>query len=250
MQARDENTLTHEQEFRLRGACLDFVAMKDGLDAIGKHQPFASPLERAARRLACLSLNSGEEWTAIHPQAFCRYALPFSDPDGGRETSMAPATINPRLVISGSRNFSPASWARDIDPTEVMDWSDGLVDANDGNDTGQMPRVTQIGNLPLFVAVEGKNRVALFKRYRLTMRAMVMKTAFPQPHELQMIRLRPFGVYALKHAGVTQVLPFPAYTVPLLEAYGVPKGEAVMDATAVLQLCRKRQYLCSQQMMP
>lgn len=248
MQARDENTLTHEQEFRLRGACLDFVAMKDGLDAIGKHQPFASPLERAARRLACLSLNSGEEWTAIHPQAFCRYALPFSDPDGGRETSMAPATINPRLVISGSRNFSPASWARDIDPTEVMDWSGGLVGANDGNDTGQMPRVTQIGNLPLFVAVEGKNRVALFKRYRLKMNAMVMKAPFPPPQDLQLVKLRPFGTHALKHAGETRVLPFPAYTVPLLEAYGVPTGKSSMDVMAIARLCAERKYICSQQM--
>lgn len=238
-----------EQPMRIRGACVDFVAFKDGLDAIGKHQAFASPLERLGRRLACLTVTGREEWTAIHPQAFCRYALPFSDPEGGSETSMAPADVNPRLIISGTRDFSPASWRRDIDPGHVMAWSDNLVDADDRTDP-ELPRLAQIGDLPLYVAVEGKNRMTLFKRYRLTMRAMVMKTAFPQPQDMQLIRLRPFGVYGLKHAGVTQVLPFPAYTVPLLEAYGVPKGEAVMDATAAFQLCRKRRYICSQQMAP
>ena len=248
MQAQDEYATTHAQEMQLRGACLEFVAFKDGLDAIGKIQQFASPLERVARKLACLTLKRGEEWTALHPQDFCRLALPFSDPEGGREKTMVPATINPRLVISGSRNFSPASWARDIDPTEVMDWSDGLVDANDGNDMGQMPRVTQIGNLPLYVAVEGKNRVALFKRYRLTMKAMVLKSPLPSPQDLQLVRLRPFGVHALKYAGETRVLPFPAFTVPLLEAYGVQNGEAPMDVTAVARFCAARKRICSKQM--
>lgn len=238
---------THEQQVRLRGACLDFVAFKDGLDAIGKHQPFASPLERLARKLSCLTQASGEEWTAIHPQAFCRYALPFSDPEGGTEASMAPADINPRLVIAGSRHFSPAGWARDIDPGHVMAWSDNLVDANERHDP-ELPRMTQIGDLPLYVAAEGKNRMALFKRYRLTMRAMVMKASFPPPQDLQLVTLRPFGIQALKHGESTQVLPFPAYTVPLLEAYGVPKGEAVVDVSALAAVCRKRKHVCSQQM--
>jgi hypothetical protein len=215
---------------------------------MGGRQQFASTLERTARALACLSLKRGEEWTAIHPQSFCRYALPFSDPEGGRVSSMAPATINPRLVISGSRNFSPASWGRDIDPVEVMDWSDGLVDANDGNDMGQIPRVTQIGNLPLYVAVEGKNRVELFKRYRITMKAMVMKSPFPPPQELQLVMLRPFGVPALRHAEETRVLPFPAYTAPLLEAYGVQHGKAPVDVMAIAKFCSARKRICSQQM--
>lgn len=249
MQAQDENTATHEQHARLRGACLDFVAFKDGVDAIGKNQQFASTLERIARKLACLSKNGGENWAAIHPQSFCRYVLPFSDPEGGREASMIPADVNPRLIIASSRTFSPARWARDIDPVEVMDWSDGLVDADARNDP-ELPRLAQIGNLPLYVAVEGKNRVALFKRYRLTMRAMVMKATFPPPQDLQLVKLRPFGIHALKHAGKTRVLPFPAYTVPLLEAYGVPTGKSSMDVSAVARFCAERKHICSQQMWP
>lgn len=233
----------HEHQSLIEQRCADFVGFKDALDRFGKNQPRASSLrERLGEGLSCRTPPRGEPWTAILPATFCSVALPFSDPLFDY-ASMVPESVDPRLVISGTYRTYPNS----ADPHEAMDRSNALVD-EDARYHAELPRLAQIGNLPLYVAIEGKNRVKLFKQHRSTMRAMVTKTHFPSPHELRLVRLWPFGVHALAHGTSTRILPFPTCTVPLLRAYGVPKGKGFWDFPASARRCRKQKYICSQQM--
>ena len=241
-------THPREQQAHLKNACEDFVRFKDGLDAVGKNQAFASPLERLARKFSCLLPGNGEAWTATLPDAYCRHALPFSRPNDGNSRAMIPQEVDPRLVIGGTfRNYTATASGGDVDPNAVIAHSNELVDRNARNDP-ELPRLAQIGDLPLYVAEEGKNRVELFKRYRATMKAMVSKTTYPPPGDLQLVRIKPYGIYALKHGTSIEILPFPAYTVPMLEAYGVKVGEAFGGISAISRFCKRRKHLCSQQM--
>lgn len=236
----------HDEQ-RIKQSCMDFVAFKDALDATGRNLRFASPLERAARALSCLT-PSGEGWTAIHPGEFCLAALSFADAASRATGEMTPEDVDPRLIIAGTWNkYSPTGWAEGIDPVEVMNDSDAMAKEETAHHSFT-PQLAKIGNLPLYVAIEGKNRVTLFKQFRRTMRAMVIQTHFPAPQDLELVRLWPFGVHALKYGESIEILPFPAYTLPILEAYGVPKGKGKLDLGAAAAFLMQRKRICSQQM--
>jgi len=126
--------------------------------------------------------------------------------------------VKPTLIVAGTHQvYGPCN------PVEIMQHSDDL--ANDQDKTSpNAPRVAQIGTMPLFVALEGKNRVELFKKFRRRMRVLVTKTEFPSCQDINIIKFRPWSVYGVKYKSKVCMLPFPKIVIPLLRAYGV-EGE-------------------------
>lgn len=224
-------------------ACREFVAFKDRLDADARLGAHLSSLERLSRYIRCLRVPDGRDWTAAAPTTFCSRALPFSMPHMSSTSTKLTEFIDPHLVVSGSyRGYTPPS-----DPNELMDWSDerALRDAYGDN---EVPKYAQIGTLPLYVAIEGKNRVEVFKRHRAQMRAVVFSSAFPAASELRIIPLRPFALFALAKENDIQVIPFPEVTVRILKAYGVKMAAPQWQPFAVRQLWGRRREICASQM--
>ena len=193
---------------QLISACRAFVSFKERLDE--SLTEVDDPYERFYER------------RAIFPKKFLRDALPFSDAFYSYD-DMVPETIDPTLVISGQYRDRPDQ-GRDYDH-EIMEWSDGIVSDNDKY-CSEAPRYARIGTMPLYVALEGKNRVTLFKRHQRPMRAFITPVAFPAPSDLTIVRFSPFGAYGLAYQDEpARIIPYPEVALPLLTAYGVTSQE-------------------------
>lgn len=199
---------------------------------------------------AWVSFKDTPQWRGVLPVQWMHCVLPFSEPGYDYRTMQAQA-IDPTLVLAGNHHeFQPGAFAR-LTHDQVMDLSDKLVldHPNDPRVSGEMPRYARVGSLPLYVALEGKNRVMLFKKARRPiMQAFVTPTYFPPAGELLLIRFLPGGAVALAHRGQWQILPFPAVTVPLLRAYGVQDGRAKFSATAWRRSSQIIEYLAGTMM--
>lgn len=53
----------------------------------------------------------------------------------------------------------------------------------------------------VYVACEGKNRVDLYRKIDRPIKAILCKTDYPKPHELEFIRFIPFGGIGLRYIG-------------------------------------------------
>jgi hypothetical protein len=60
---------------------------------------------------------------------------------------------------------------------------------------------TEIVPFAVYVANEGKNRVDLYRKINRPIRALVYKTNYPEPDELELIRFIPFGCMGLRYVG-------------------------------------------------
>lgn len=213
---------------RLEIPCRQLVAFKDHLDAMLKHSAAAGlRLPLAGQAFAGLQPRGHTRHYigAICPTDFIRFALPFADRESIRGPHVEDA-VDPRLILAGTYgNYDPHAWLfeRNISPDGVMDRSDQLVLESEGDAHGhpEMPRIVKLGELPLYVSCEGKNRVSLFKQFRIRMRVFVKQCSFPQPDELRLVPLRPFDQLGVEGFGEICPLPFPSIVGPLLQTYGV-----------------------------
>lgn len=230
----------------MQNAVRALVAEKDAFDEMGREFAPRSWKEKIQAFVSGIAAPE-DGWSAVYPAQFVKAALPFSTTGYDRE-QMQSVSVDPRLVISGTYNDYSATWYfTPGSPEQIMAWSDNL--AAKENYCHQSPRVCQIGNLPLFVALEGKNRVELFKQNNRPMQVLVTPTPYPAASELTLFRSSPFGIYSLVHRGQREVLPFPRNVVPMLQKYGV--GEAVrrFSLRDLADLIRVKRSICRYQMM-
>ncbi len=95
----------------------------------------------------------------------------------------------------------------------------------------------KIGALPLYIAIEGKNRVRLFQQHQIDIRARVVQIGYPSHGELQLHKYVLSDNYALSCSNDlfihqdnhTVLLLYPEITVPLFESYGVKRGKSIKD---------------------
>lgn len=232
----------------MQDAAEAFVRAKDRIDREGRSKVSGNWWERFLRKIRGYQPPK-RAWSAIHPGKFVMQALPFSGAGFDYKKSQ-PKYINPFLIVSGTYNdYSHNSHFRPLSAVEVMDWSDALatleVDRNHNS-----PRVIKIGDLPLYVASEGKNRVELFKDAAREMKALVVEVFYPAASELTLIRSRPFNVYSLCYRGEARVLPEPDIALPLLHAYGVNlRLKSHFSFKDFLKLRKVRQSIISDQMI-
>lgn len=142
-------------------------------------------------------------WSA-HPEDFVRCA--FLRMSAWRQ--VAPDRVEeipPHLVIGGRyKTYDPPA-----DPDRLM---------RDLNASGSAI-VCRMGTLPLYYAIEGKNRVELFKHHQRPVRATVRQIWFPSPGELV---LQP-DVFLHQAAWLDggKALLFPEVTSAILRQHGL-----------------------------
>ena len=223
------------------------VAEKDAFDEVGRKFAPRSWKEKI-QAFASGMVTPKHGWTAVCPAQFVRVALPFSTLYYHYD-EMRSVSVDPGLVVSGTYNdYSPTGYFIPTPPEQTMAWSDGLATEENKYST-QSPRSCQIGSLPLFVALEGKNRVELFKQHNRPMQVLVTPTPYPAASELSLFRSLPCGVYSLAYRGQRQVLPFPRNVVPMLQKYGVGEVSRLWSLRDLVELIRAKRSVCRYQMM-
>lgn len=232
----------------MRSAAAALVRAKDQFDVEGRNYVPGDWRERLVRRLKGFAPPS-RGWTAVHPAKFVMQVLPFSltyyDYD-----KMQPRDLDPQLIVSGTYNdYSPNAHFTPTAPTDVMDRSDRLATQEEKHHPNS-PRVCRIGALPLYVALEGKNRVELLKNAGRQMKALVTDVSFPDADQLTLHRSLPLGIYSVSYKGDRRVLPVPEAVLPLLEKYGVKTAKKpLFSLKDYFRLVEARQNICRDQMM-
>tara|TARA_R110000868_G_scaffold385726_1_gene653735 strand:+ start:1354 stop:2052 length:699 start_codon:yes stop_codon:yes gene_type:complete len=222
------------------------VAEKDAFDASGRKLASRTLLKKLQAYASGMVVPE-HGWSAVFPAHFIRIALPFST-HYYHYDEMEPVTVDPGQIVSGTYNDYSATWYFTPSPPEqTMDWSDGLA-TEENKYSSQSPRVCQIGSLPLFVALEGKNRVELFKRHKRPMKVLVTPTPYPAASDLTLYRSLPFGIYSLAYRGHRVVLPFPERVGPILKKYGVAEARCLFSVHDLVDLIRTKRSICRYQM--
>jgi hypothetical protein len=183
---------------------------------------------------------------SIAPSSFTRLVLPSGTDAEYRQVTaddLALEEIDPALVIGGTFQ---RGWAflsdRELDLINAK-----AAAAAPGRDTAYV----RVGKLPLYVAVEGKNRVRAFREAGKGLIAFTGTARFPDPGALELHETTdssgtgvPEVAVSDAGSGAVRVLALPSVTVPVLEAYGVGWGrtlppDAVDDGGRALGAARR-----------
>lgn len=223
------------------------VAEKDELDEFGRSF-FPRSWGEKIQAFVSGMITPEHGWSAVCPAHFVSMALPFSKLYY-HYNEMRSVSVDSGQVVSGTySDYSPTWYFTPNPPEQTMAWSDELS-AEENKYNPQAPKFCQIGSFPLFVALEGKNRVELFKQNNRPMQVLVTPTPYPAASELRLFRSFPFGVYSLAHRGQRKILPFPRSVVPMLQKYGVGKVSRLWSLRDLVALIRVKRSVCRSQMM-
>ena len=230
----------------LRQACAQLVAAKAQLDdwlvegnALGERRSLIGDGFAAWRtwqaRLPSSYVSPADfhdgPWREVpEPCQFLAAALPGAD-FGPVRFDRAHADLGNRpwtevdsaLVVGGL-------WRRPEVPDPWEGWRAVLAKINEGGGA----QYAQVGSLPLYAAVEGKNRVSLAQRLRSPVTAEVAAAAFPEAGCLRLHRVRPWHTVAVAVSqgddGEPQYLPLPEESTAVLTAYGASWHPGTMGA--------------------
>lgn len=157
---------------------------------------------------------------SVLPDPWLRWALPPCRQASYSFKLSTKETVNAHLVVSCTRR---SLIRRPIDPVKasrLMDKSDEMVtDAFKTHD--QTPHQVRIGNLPLWCACEGKNRVSWFKSADRSMHAFVTLIGFPEPLSMMLVRTWPHRTWRIAWGHDIADVPC-VEALNVLLAYGVP----------------------------
>jgi hypothetical protein len=230
--------------FRLLGTS-GAVLVPDGIDwleAVGRNPAIDEDLWLVERSGA----GTTEEPLvyAIAPHWFARLVLPSNadgdapggDADGGEYRRFTPADmtleeIDPSLVIGGTYQ---RGWSRSLSARELDLVNEKAATASPGRDTAYV----RVGSLPLYVAVEGKNRVRAFRAAGKAITAFTCTAPFPEPEALELHEIVDSGgafsgvAVSDTGTGAVRVLALSSVTAPVLEAYGVRWGRPLSPDAA------------------
>ena len=205
----------------------------DWLEEIGQHPALDDDLWLSERHpgwhgLECLDVPVRY---AIAPYSFARLALPCRGHDitykERRPGELSLSQVDPSLVIGGT--YSRA-WPVTLGDDQLDEINGRAAAAAPGTDTAYV----KVGRLPLYLAMEGKNRVRAFRNAGKQITAFTRTAGFPEPEALRLHRVAglPGAAVSGTGPGDLQVLVLASVTVPVLEAYGVPWGEPLDTSAA------------------
>lgn len=171
----------------------------------------------------------------VSGEPFAQAVLPFSAPSSFRAKQAVVRSVDPFRVLAGAyRRVSK------LTVQAQQDLADSLDDHSRKNGNS-VALYVRLGPFNLYVATEGKNRVSIYRNLNRPIVAQVFNSPYPQPQDLRLVRLTPFGGTALRWCGGERssrlyarpwqriaraadpmaLLPF-SESVELLQAYGVP----------------------------
>jgi hypothetical protein len=196
--------------------------------------------------------------TAISPSAYVAALLPFAPLDWSRDDAFVDH-IEPDLVCGG--RYHPSDTYETYSDQDVFEAFDMAANTfKEDRHCIPIPlhaaRYIKVGVFPLWVAIEGKNRVELYEKYKKPIPAIVTRATYPDPKDLIIVRARgPWNVHYLictdncfvGYGPSSRVLAYPNVSLPLLEAYGVKKEIGTFDVLAIREiLAARRKVTCSQ----
>ncbi len=205
-------------------------------------------------RLSLLGITNhlySEYRVAINPSSFARHVFPFAEIYSSYD-SMKMMEIDPYLVLGGTyKNYS-------TDSTNGKNIIHYLNQITEDFVTGkisthpELARYCKIGKFPVFIALEGKNRVELFRRYNHHIKAVVTETSYPLPHEIIVHRTKPFKIFYAKHIRTNKktIILFPSLTIPILKKYGVKIIDVGIDLKSIIDYRSTMLKLTNNQMLP
>lgn len=152
--------------------------------------------------------------------------------------------VNPFQVLAGSYTKR-----EELEMDEKHKIADSLNEATQSEYLEQAKYV-QIGDFPLYYAIEGKNRISLFRQLGRDVYAKTLQRDYPLPEDLELVELKPFGRFGLRYKGsghklifnkpaliddhkLLVVLPFNE-SVEFFKSYGVKFGKPKLSITAPL----------------
>lgn len=151
----------------------------------------------------------------VWPGAFVRYAFPFASGEMGTASNLVEA-VPARMVLG-------AEWNAEWNSPPVGDEAERLCDHLDALATSKSEPnwaiLVRVGDLPLWYAWEGKNRVKLYRSLDRPIIAEVRRSNHPNPSEL--VVRRGVGIAAVARASLRQALfplPVPAVADLLVTA--------------------------------
>lgn len=198
---------------------------------------------------------SGQK-VVVRGDAFVKAILPFSSHFYDAEKAVF-EYVSPHHVLAGAYYGVPK-----LSSDEGRSAAD-LLDSLSQTDHDETARYVKIGDFMLYVAIEGKNRVSLYRQLNREIGAKVFKSTYPPSDHLQLVKTQPFGTIALRYIGESQdiadsvqgwqslsenlaAIPFEE-SVRLLEAYGVKWGSSqwafsapLTDRKIKLSICRRK----------
>ena len=177
---------------------------------------------------------------------FVRLVLPFSCPETGESPQLI--DVPPELVLGGAYYGLPQPKTHQ-DAAEIAN----ILDMHSETEGTERAIYSQIGDFPLYVAGEGKNRVSLYRWLGRPIKAQVSRSPYPDACSLLLRPVKPWGGFALECLDKNAVLETSLYrggellvcmykpniamlnydeSVAFYHAYGVSEGVSVtiMDA--------------------
>jgi hypothetical protein len=204
----------------------------DWLEVIGQDPAVNDDLWLAQRHsgFGGLECVDGPVRYAIAPYAFARLVLPCRD--RGREykerrrADLSLRHIDPSLVIGGTYY---RSWPAVLNDDQLGQINAQAAAADPGTDTAYV----KVGRLPLYLAVEGKNRARAFRNAGKRITAFTRTANFPEPGALELHEIAGSSAVAVSDAtsGDPRVLILASVAVPVLESYGVRWGRTLDRGT-------------------
>ncbi len=166
---------------------------------------------------------------ALKPRDFIKQVLPEVQWITYKESDGVLRDVDSSLVIGGTyeRYNSEAASLEDLDRINAK--ADALY--------------VKVGSLPLYIAIDGMNRVRAFQLKGKPISALTSALCFPPADALELHKVVGSGIFAI--SGPTsndrRILILPSVTVPLLTSYGVRWGRGVTGRRARESEGRRRE---------
>jgi hypothetical protein len=100
-------------------------------------------------------------------------------------------------VLGGNYRYYPDT-AVPESAIETLDYLDSKASDHGHN---EQARYIKIGDFPIYMAEEGKNRVDLYRKFNRSIKAFVTQTKCPKISELKLVKLIPFNCFAIEYSG-------------------------------------------------
>lgn len=129
----------------------------------------------------------------VRADKFAQIILPFCNPKFNRSEATV-RTVDSNHVLGGCyfEHFP-------IDVDELPELLDKLNSRALDDHHAEQALYTQIGEFPIYIPYEGKNRVTLFRNAKRPIQALINRTAYPEPSQLTLRQVNPFSdCYALE----------------------------------------------------
>lgn len=231
-------------EKEIENLCKDVVSYKEFLDKLILLRDSLGFFNRTWLKMIGLYEKKNTNFPSIFPAVFAETIFPFSYLNYSDDSNQL-MELDPNLVIGGRYN----SYEHEIyNEQYVIEKLNGITEK--GKNHFEAARYCKIGNFPIYVAIEGKNRVSLFKNHEKSIKAWVTNVVYPLKEDLVIKKTKPFGVHYLesKSKKKSKIVLFPFLTLSILEQYGVKTEDGGFNFRSLFELRKAFSCLTSKQM--